>query len=72
MDLKELDRVYTTLPQQDFNTLESMSQQCSKSILIELLDGKTTLESSKDIILKCQAVINEYQKHLYKQIEKHN
>ena len=72
MDLAELDKVYKNLPQQDFTTLESMSQKCSKSILMELLDGKTTLESSKDVIQKCQAVISEYQKHLYKKIEQHH
>lgn len=53
----------------DFETLEKLSQDCSKKIVFDLLDKKTTIENSKQEIQECQRILVVYKQRL---MEKHD
>ena len=48
----------------DIKVLEKMSQDCSKKILFDLLDQKTTIPESKSRIDECNIILAEYRKKI--------
>lgn len=57
--LKNLDKM-------DFDKLSILSQECSKKLLFEFIDKKTTSESNLNEIKNCKLLVDEYKKRLMK------
>lgn len=50
----------------DIKVLEKMSQDCSRMIVFDLVDQKTTIPESKSRIDECKIVLAEYRKKMLK------
>jgi hypothetical protein len=59
----------STVESLDFQTLEKLSQECSRVVVFNLLDKKTTIEESQNKIVECQIILAEYRKKI---MQKHD